>query len=196
LPVLGEAAALDLVGALAAAESVTGPFDSEAVAAALRLLRPPPGRMQARVLRSGTTVLDDTYNANPQSVRAALRTLTELTQSESGRRAVVVLGEMRELGPVAEAEHQALGAVLAGSGARLAVSCGGLADLAVVAAARAGVPAVRAADVAEAAQLTATLVAPGDVVLVKASRGVGAERVVESIVTAGGGEVDLAEGAS
>jgi UDP-N-acetylmuramoyl-tripeptide--D-alanyl-D-alanine ligase len=196
LPVLGEAAALDLLAALAAVESVTGPFAADAVTAALRLLRSPPGRMQARVLRSGTTVLDDTYNANPQSVRASLRTLGELTQGASGRRAVVVLGEMRELGAVAEAEHQALGAALAGCGARVALSCGGLADLAVVAAARAGVAAVRASDVIEAASLAAQLVSPGDVVLVKASRGVGAERVVESLVSAGGGEIEAGEGAS
>jgi UDP-N-acetylmuramoyl-tripeptide--D-alanyl-D-alanine ligase len=196
LPVLGEAAALDLLAALAAVESVTGPFAADAVTAALRLLRSPPGRMQARVLRSGTTVLDDTYNANPQSVRASLRTLGELTQGASGRRAVVVLGEMRELGAVAEAEHQALGAAVAGSGARVALSCGGLADLAVVAAARAGVAAVRASDVIEAASLAAQLVSPGDVVLVKASRGVGAERVVESLVSAGGGEIEAGEGAS
>jgi UDP-N-acetylmuramoyl-tripeptide--D-alanyl-D-alanine ligase len=151
--------------------------------------------MQVRVLKTGTTILDDSYNANPQSVRAALRTLGELTQQSSGRRAVIVLGEMRELGPLAEAEHRALGAALAGSGARLVLSCGGLADLAVVMAARGGVAAVRAADAAEAAQLAVQLVNPGDVVLVKASRSVGAERVVESLVNAGGGEVEPAEGA-
>jgi UDP-N-acetylmuramoyl-tripeptide--D-alanyl-D-alanine ligase len=194
VPVIGEAAALDLVGALAAVESVTGPFDSSAITAALRLLRAPAGRMQARVLKNGTMILDDTYNANPQSVRAALRTLGELTQQVSGRRAVVVLGEMRELGDGAEAEHAALGAALVGSGARLVLSCGGLADLAAVTAARAGVAAVRAADVVEAAQLAVQHVAPGDVVLVKASRSVGAERVVDSLVNAGGGEVEPAEG--
>jgi UDP-N-acetylmuramoyl-tripeptide--D-alanyl-D-alanine ligase len=195
LPVVGEAAALDLAGALAAVESVTGPFDSSAISAALRLVRPPAGRMQARVLASGTTILDDTYNANPQSVRAALRTLGELTQQAPGKRAVVVLGEMRELGPSAEAEHTALGAAIVGSGARVVLSCGGLADLAVVTAAKGGVAAVRAADADEAAKLAAQLVGPGDVVLVKASRSVGAERVVDSLVNAGGGEVEPAEGA-
>jgi UDP-N-acetylmuramoyl-tripeptide--D-alanyl-D-alanine ligase len=189
LPVVGEAAALDLVAALAAVESITGPFGASAVAAALRLLRLPPGRMHARTLRSGVTVLDDTYNANPQSVRAALRTLAELTEGASGRRAVVILGEMGELGSIAADEHNALGAAIAGSGARVALSCGGLADLSVVAAAQGGVAAVRAADVREAAELAPTLVSTGDVVLVKASRSVGAERVVEALVRAGGGEL-------
>jgi UDP-N-acetylmuramoyl-tripeptide--D-alanyl-D-alanine ligase len=193
-PVLGEAAALDMVAALAAVESVAGPFDAAAVTAALRLLRLPPGRMHARSLRSGVTVLDDTYNANPQSVRASLRTLAELTEGAAGRRGVVILGEMGELGAIAADEHRALGEAIAGSGARVALSCGGLADLSVVAASRGGVAAVRATDVGEAAMLATTLVSAGDVVLVKASRSVGAERVVAALVQAGGGEIASAEG--
>lgn len=193
-PVLGEAAALDLVGALAAAETITRAFDSDGLAAALKMLRAPPGRMQARTLNNGTTILDDTYNANPQSVRASLRTLAELIQGADGRRGIVILGEMRELGAIAAQEHKALGAAIANSGARLAVSCGGLSDLAVVAAARAGVAAVRAADAPEAAKLATSLVSAGDVVLVKASRSVGAECVVDALVRAAGGEVAVPPG--
>jgi UDP-N-acetylmuramoyl-tripeptide--D-alanyl-D-alanine ligase len=194
LPVPGEAAALDMAAALAAVEAIAGPLGAATIADALRRLRLPPGRMHPRSLRSGITVLDDTYNANPQSVRAALRTLAELTNGPSGRRGVVILGEMGELGAIAADEHDALGAAIAGSGARVALSCGGLADLSVAAAARGGVAAVRAADVGEAAALAAGLVAAGDVVLVKASRSVGAERVVDALILAGGGEVSGAEG--
>ena len=64
----------------------------------------------------------------------------------------------------------------------------------LAAAAQGGVAAVRAADAAEAAELAPQLVNPGDVVLVKASRSVGAERVVESLIHAGGGEVEPVEG--
>ena len=187
LPILGEAAALDLAAALAAVESVTGLLDADRITSALRKhLRSPPGRMQVRRLLSGTAVLDDAYNANPQSVRAALRTLGEVGQ---GRRVVVVLGEMRELGDLAAEEHSALGSAIVASGAGLAVSCGGLADLALQGAERAGMTVARGRDVADAARLATALVAGGDVVLVKASRGVGAETVVEALVRAGGGEV-------
>jgi UDP-N-acetylmuramoyl-tripeptide--D-alanyl-D-alanine ligase len=183
-PILGEAAALDLVGALAAAESVAGELDGGTIVRALA--EHPceaPGRMQVRQLADGTTVLDDTYNSNPESMRAALRTLAEVAQ---GRPAVVVVGEMRELGAVASHEHSALGAAIAESGARLVVSCGGLADLAVTAAERAGVAAARAVDALDAARLAMALVGAREVVLVKASRGVGAERVVEALVRARG----------
>jgi UDP-N-acetylmuramoyl-tripeptide--D-alanyl-D-alanine ligase len=142
--------------------------------------------MQVRLLADGTTVLDDTYNSNPQSMRAALRTLAEIAQ---GRPAVVVVGEMRELGAIAAREHSGLGAAIAESGARLALSCGGLADLAVASAERAGVAAARAIDTLDAARLATALVGARDIVLVKASRGVGAERVVEALVRARGGEV-------
>ncbi len=188
LPIMGEGAALDLAAALAAVEAVAGPLDSDLIANALRKhLRRPPGRMQLRRLRSGTAVLDDAYNANPQSVRAALRTLGEFAQ---GSRRVIVLGEMRELGDLATEEHSALGSAIVACGARLVVSCGGLADLAVQGAEQAGVSVARGRDASDAARLAAFLVSAGDVVLVKASRSVGAESVVEALVRAGGGEVE------
>jgi UDP-N-acetylmuramoyl-tripeptide--D-alanyl-D-alanine ligase len=184
----GEAAAIDLTGALAAVEAVVGSLGDDAISAALEAPRAhPPGRMQVRQFADGATVLDDTYNANPESVRAALRTLAEVA---GGRRAVVILGEMRELGSSAPDEHAALGAAIAEAGARLAVSCGGLADLAILAAEKIGVVASRAVDAAGAAAVAASQVRAGDVVLVKASRAVGAERVVEALARAHGGEVE------
>jgi UDP-N-acetylmuramoyl-tripeptide--D-alanyl-D-alanine ligase len=190
LPLLGEAAAVDLAAALAAAESLVGPFADDVLAAALREPRfrrgAGAGRMQVRRLADGALVLDDTYNANPQSVRAALRTLREVAE---GRRAVVVLGEMRELGPSAPEAHASLAEAIVESGTRLAVSCGGMADLAVDGAARRGVEGAYAANADEAAHLVVSHVQPGDVVLVKASRSVGAERVVDALARARG-EVD------
>lgn len=185
LPIPGEAAALDFLAALAAVEAVSGPLGNGAIEAALATMTPPPRRMQARTLTNGTTILDDTYNANPESVRAALRTLRELAR---GRRAIVVLGEMRELGPTGGDEHDRLGAAVAAAGARIIVSCGGLADRTALEAERAGVRAIRASDAEAAARGAVAIVAPGDVVLVKASRSIGAERVVEALVAAGGGE--------
>jgi UDP-N-acetylmuramoyl-tripeptide--D-alanyl-D-alanine ligase len=189
LPLVGEAAALDLCAALAAVESVTSRLDEGALTAALRThLRRPGGRMQVRRLANGTILLDDTYNANPQSFRAALQTLAEIAR---GRPAVIIAGEMRELGAVASSEHVSLGLVLAGAGARLAVSCGGLADLALRKAQEGGLRVALGKDAEDAAKLATTLVNADDVVLVKASRGVGAERVVDALVRAGGGEVGL-----
>jgi UDP-N-acetylmuramoyl-tripeptide--D-alanyl-D-alanine ligase len=179
LPMVGEAAAVDLAGALAAADAAAGFLGEERVAAGLRSLAAlPAGRMQVKQLADGTTILDDTYNANPQSMRAALRTLGEIA---TGRRAVVVLGEMRELGESAPEEHASLGASIVAAGAQIAVSCGGLADLAVSAAERSGVGASYATDAVGAARFAVTLSRPGDVILVKASRSVGAEGVVEAL---------------
>jgi UDP-N-acetylmuramoyl-tripeptide--D-alanyl-D-alanine ligase len=177
LPIPGEAAAIDLAAALAAAEAaVDGPVDPRA---GLRSLAPIAGRMHVR-RAGGVTVLDDAYNANPGSMRAALATLAEA----GGTRRVAVLGEMKELGPAAEREHQALADAVVSAGVSLLVSCGGLADLVARGAGARGVDVVLAADAAAAARAAAERVRPGDVVLVKASRSVGAERVVEAL-TAG-----------
>ena len=189
LPIPGEAAALDLMAALAATEAVVGPMEAEAITDALRNHLPAiAGRMQVRHAANGTIVLDDSYNANPESVRAALRTLGEVSENR-GRRAVAVLGEMRELGPLGRDEHAALGSAIAASGATLAVAIGDVAELAIAAAEGAGVTGVRVADAERAGRVAATLVEPGDVVLVKASRSVGAERVVAALLEAGGGEI-------
>lgn len=175
LPIPGEAAAMDLVAAIAAAEAAAG--RALDVQAALAGLAPIEGRM--RVHRAGDVqVIDDAYNANPASMRAALAALAEM----DGARRVAVLGEMKELGPVAEREHEALGTAVVEAGVKLLVSCGGMADAIARVAAAAGVEVVRAASAEEAARTTAERVRARDVVLVKASRSVGAERVVEALV--------------
>jgi UDP-N-acetylmuramoyl-tripeptide--D-alanyl-D-alanine ligase len=191
VPLVGEGAALDFCAALAAVESVGSRLDGDAASRALRdHVREPAGRMQVRRLANGTTVIDDTYNANPQSVRAALHALAEIAGARS---AVVVLGEMKELGSIASAEHASLGAELARSGARLALSCGGLADESVQNAERLGLAGELARGAEDASRRAVALVRAGEVVLVKASRSVGAERVVEALIRAGGGEVTRPE---
>lgn len=175
LPIPGEAAAIDLAAALAAAEAASDArIDA---AAAMGTLAPIAGRMHVRRAR-GITVLDDAYNANPGSMRAALATLAECGD---GRR-VAVLGEMKELGPSAAREHEALADAVVEAGVALLVSCGGLADAIARSANARGVDTVTGRDAAEAAGIAAERVRPGDVVLVKASRGVGAERVVAALL--------------
>jgi UDP-N-acetylmuramoyl-tripeptide--D-alanyl-D-alanine ligase len=177
VPIAGEAAALDFVAALAAAEAAAGSIADSAVAAALRSIGPMAGRMHARNV-GDIVVLDDAYNANPASMRAALATLREIGQA----RRVAVLGEMKELGPAAEREHADVGRAAAAAGVALLVSCGGLADVIARAAEQAGVETVLAPGAAEAARVAVERALPGDTVLVKASRSVGAEVVVDALV--------------
>jgi UDP-N-acetylmuramoyl-tripeptide--D-alanyl-D-alanine ligase len=196
LPLVGDAAAIDLLAALAAAEAASGvTFSAARIDEALAALAPPAGRASVVALADGTLVLDDTYNANPASMRAALATLRELAagagrgRGERGpRRAVAVLGEMREIGPSAIAEHEALGDAVAAAGVALLIGCGGLAEATLARAAAAGVAVLHAADAHEAAKIACEAVGAGDVVLVKGSRGVQTESVVNALVTARGRE--------
>lgn len=181
VPIPGEAACVDFVAALAAAEAAAGPLDDARIAHAMSTLGPISGRMQVRHA-AGFDVIDDAYNANPGSMRAALGALSEMG---AGRR-VAVLGEMKELGPVAQREHEALADSVVQAGVKLLISCGGLADAIGRAVATRGVEVVFAGDAGGAARAAAQSVRSGDVVLVKASRSVGAERVVAELLRAGG----------
>jgi UDP-N-acetylmuramoyl-tripeptide--D-alanyl-D-alanine ligase len=124
-------------------------------------------------LPSGVTVINDCYNANPLSMRAALDDLA----THSGRR-VAILGDMLELGAGEVEAHREIGAYAASSGVDVLLAVGPLsAELA-----RAfGESALHVADAAAAAALAPGLVQPGDVVLVKASRGIALEAVAESL---------------
>ena len=132
-------------------------------------------------LPSGATVIDDSYNANPTATKRALDVLA----SASGRRRVAVLGEMLELGDHSIALHEDVGRAAARARVGLLVTVGGapaaaLADAAVAA----GLPrsAVRHfATSDEAADTVAAAVHAGDVVLVKGSRGVKTDRVVDRL---------------
>ena len=129
---------------------------------------------------AGRTIVDDAYNASPGSVNAALELLAGLP----GRR-VAVLGEMRELGAAHEAGHREAGESAGRVLDELIVvdgAPGGAARGIVEGALAAGLAPARiavAADVAEAVGATLARLRPGDVVLVKASRGVELERVVD-----------------
>lgn len=126
-------------------------------------------RGQRRATADGILVIDDCYNANPMSMRAAL---DDLSLSADGRR-VAVLGDMLELGSHAVEFHSQIGEHARNREIELLVTVGPLA------ANMAGDHAV--SDAAAAAELVPQLVGPGDTVLIKASRGVGLEAVSESI---------------
>jgi UDP-N-acetylmuramoyl-tripeptide--D-alanyl-D-alanine ligase len=139
-----------------------------------------PGRAAMRTTRDGVRVIDDTYNANPHSVAAALRTLAGLRGSG---RAFAVLGDMWELGEQAEPLHAACGAEAARTGVDVLVGFGPLSVHLLRGARDAGLAEVfEARDPAEAAARVRERARPGDVVLVKGSRGMQMERVVRALV--------------
>jgi UDP-N-acetylmuramyl pentapeptide synthase len=177
-PLPGEAAAIDLLAALAAQEAASREVLSsntiEKAVAAVRL----SGRGAVRKLANDVLVLDDSYNANPASMRSALATLVEIAGS---RRKVAVLGEMKELGPLANAEHEFLGDAIADAGVALAIGCGGLIDLTLERAASRGVGVLHCASTTEAAERTKENIAPGDALLIKGSRSTGTEAVIKAI---------------
>ncbi|MEO7113629.1 MAG: UDP-N-acetylmuramoyl-tripeptide--D-alanyl-D-alanine ligase [Polyangiaceae bacterium] len=186
LPLIGEAAAIDFVAALAAVENlVDQSLEDAKIASALASLDVPSGRISIVKLTDGTIVIDDSYNANPDSVRAALASLSEVAKSE-GRRSVVVLGEMRELGEHEDEAHAEIGDAIVANEIALAISCGGLADVAIARAARAGVSVQSASNAENASKIAVSEVRAGDVVLVKGSRGVASEVVVEALIRARG----------
>lgn len=153
------------------------------IAHALESCRPMGGRLVIRPGRHGATVIDDAYNASPASVEAALAVLLA---AGPDRPRVAVLGEMLELGDWAEDAHRGIGR--AAAGADFLVAAGEHAETIAAGAAEAGMPAERiatAADAGEAAELATELLESrmkGAVVLVKASRGIALEKVVERLV--------------
>jgi UDP-N-acetylmuramoyl-tripeptide--D-alanyl-D-alanine ligase len=133
-----------------------------------------PGRGQRRPLPGGITLIDDAYNANPVSMRAALDALAAI---ETNGRRVAVLGDMLELGLDAERYHREIGA-----------SANDTLDLLVTVGPLAAVMATdfrgehhHAADAEAATLLVPTLLRPGDVVLVKASNGIGLKLVCDTL---------------
>jgi UDP-N-acetylmuramoyl-tripeptide--D-alanyl-D-alanine ligase len=130
--------------------------------------------------RNGATVIDDSYNASPGSMLAALEVLS---LAPRGALKVAVLGDMLELGDHAERAHEDIGS-LAGKTADVLIAVGEYAPRMVQAARRAGLPSDRAFVVESAEQAVASLtplLSAQTQVLVKGSRGMRLERVVEQI---------------
>lgn len=160
---------LNALAALAAARAV-GVEPAGAVRVALSRLRG-----QRIALAHGIIVINDCYNANPMSMRAAL---DDLAGTAAARR-VAVVGDMLELGPDERRFHAEIGAHALEVGIDVLVTVGPLARHA--AAGFAGGAAHEAATAADAARMLPALLEPGDAVLVKASRGVGLEVVAEAL---------------
>jgi UDP-N-acetylmuramoyl-tripeptide--D-alanyl-D-alanine ligase len=130
-------------------------------------------------LPGGVLIINDCYNANPVSMRAALEHLAQIAARRGASRTIAVLGDMRELGPHAERYHEEVGRAAAGTAAVL-VAVGEYGGAYARGYGAAG-EVLRAADAADAADLVREVVRDGDVVLIKASRAVGLERVAEAL---------------
>lgn len=171
-----------LMNALAAAAvGVALELDPEEIVAGLHTYRGMYGRMHVRHGQHGVTLIDDTYNANPQSMQAALHCLAHTPVA--GQR-VAVLGDMLELGVTAPALHEDIGTLVAQSAIDQLITVGPLAHHIAHGAQRAGmmtrhIHAIPTQE--EALAVLQALVRPGDVILLKGSRGMALERLVQAL---------------
>lgn len=177
-PLFGRANLENLLAAVAVATTLG--VKLEEVAERVSTLRPATHRGDLLSLGGGVRVIDDVYNSNPRALGRALGTLGE----SSGRR-VAVLGEMLELGAATDKLHRASGEAVAAAGVAVLVTVGGdparqLGDAARLAG-LADDAVHHVADAEAAASLVTSVVEPGDTVLVKGSRGIGLERVVDRL---------------
>lgn len=139
------------------------------------------GRMECTELPNGVTLIDDAYNANPESMRTALRALAMIGRS---RRTWAVLGEMRELGDHAVEEHDAIGRMAVRLDISHLVAIGSMGKIMQIAATNEGSwgdESIHVEDVDAAVAYVLERWRPGDVVLVKASRGIRLERVAQAL---------------
>jgi UDP-N-acetylmuramoyl-tripeptide--D-alanyl-D-alanine ligase len=178
VPVIGEHQVTLALEAAAAARELG--IRLEESAEALRGFEPPPMRL-AVCQCGGVTVVNDAFNANPLSMRAALAQLALWPE----RRKVFFAGDMRELGAASRAEHEALGRALVEAGVSRLVCVGRESRATAEAAVAAGLRAdnvTALADSSAAARMAPDIIRDGDVVLIKGSHAVHMERVAEAIV--------------
>jgi UDP-N-acetylmuramoyl-tripeptide--D-alanyl-D-alanine ligase len=181
-PLLGLPGAYAFTAAVASLEVLLGrPLTGEEVATALGSpLLGEPGRLTPVELADGSLVLNDTYNSSPASVQSSLGVARELAERRRAR-LVLVLGEMRELGALSAAAHRGLGRDIVSAQPALVVAFGGDARHFLENARERGVPTHLAVDAPGALEILRAERRPGDVILVKASRSLRAERVVEGL---------------
>jgi UDP-N-acetylmuramoyl-tripeptide--D-alanyl-D-alanine ligase len=154
------------------------------VAQSLHSVAAPPQRGEVMRFAAGFTVINDSYNSNPAALLSMVRTLVD---GSGASRKIVVAGEMLELGEDAAAAHRETGAKIAASGIDMLIGVRGLANELVAGAS--DIDARFAADSGEAGDMLAEIVRAGDVILVKGSRGVRTEKVIERLL----GRFDLEE---
>jgi UDP-N-acetylmuramoyl-tripeptide--D-alanyl-D-alanine ligase len=159
----------------------------ETIKAGLEAFKPVSGRMNVKRLTGDIHLIDDTYNANPDSMKAAISTLSKISV---GARGAAVLGDMLELGDQAQSLHRDVGVGAARAGVSRLYVCGEFAAEVITGARDGG---MRPADTFEGthAEIVEDLkdwLHPGDWLLVKGSRGAAMEKVVEGLIAWAGEE--------
>jgi UDP-N-acetylmuramoyl-tripeptide--D-alanyl-D-alanine ligase len=180
LPLLGNHFVSNALAAVAAS-SLFG-IELEKVKEVLEHFHPFHRRMEVIPLEGGKTLIDDSYNANPRSMDLALETLAEL---KGKGRAIAVLGDMLELGRFSEEAHRQLGEKVKGLSIDLLLTLGEKAPIVVESAIRHGFEPKRAKVVkshSEAISFLKEVIREGDWILVKGSRGMAMEKVVEGLI--------------
>jgi len=175
----------NVINALAAAAASWAlGLDRHEIAAGLAAFRPVPGRTEIRRLGNGAFLMIDAYNANPASVREALKTLQGLRGSGG---AIAILGDMLELGEQSEALHQEIGTLLADANIHDLFLKGSLTKALAAGAIRRGFPAERITFFEDPEKVVSSLrsrLKKGDWILIKGSRKMNMEAVAEKIIAA------------
>ena len=182
LPTPGEHNVQNALAAAAAAWALG--FDREAIAAGLAAFCPVPGRMEIRRLGNGAFLIMDAYNANPASMREALKTLRELRREG---RATVILGDMLELGAKARKLHEEVGGILVETGVDRVFLKGALSRSTAAGAMKKGFPEEGIAFFDDPEEILASLrsiLKEDDWILIKGSRKMKMEAVAEAIISA------------
>lgn len=178
LPLPGRHNVTNALAAAAAAHAIGIPM--AAIVAGLERFTPPAMRLEVRRTRAGVTIVNDAYNANPASMKAALATLA----ASAATRRLAALGTMRELGAASGDAHADLGALAGTAGLDALFLLGEHAEAVRAGAVAAGMHADRvfvAATHAALAQALTTYCRPGDVLLLKGSRGAAMEEVLRHL---------------
>lgn len=182
-PLLGRAGAYALAAGVAAAETLSGERLS-ATGLEAALLSPEliePGRLVPIMLRNGAVLIDDTYNSNPASLLSSVSAAAEIARARAAR-LWLVLGEMRELGEDSPRLHREAGESLVDIGAERVLAVSGDARWLLEPFEKASTQTDFVPDVEHAVSVLSAEIKKGDVVLIKASRGVRAERIVEALL--------------
>ena len=179
LPFAGEHNLTNALAATAAAYALG--LRPEEMEEGFRSSVPLPGRFRPIPLRGGGLLLDDTYNANPASVEAALRSLSTLRR---GRRTIVVLADMLELGKSSGVSHFRIGHLVAATGPDLLFAFGKEASSIALGAREGGMDPGRVAHFEDREALRGALTGAlraGDIILVKGSRGMQLDKITEVV---------------
>ncbi|MFP4053995.1 MAG: UDP-N-acetylmuramoyl-tripeptide--D-alanyl-D-alanine ligase [Phycisphaerae bacterium] len=177
LPLAGKHNAMNALAAIAVAQRFG--FEQDAAAEALADFSPVDMRLQWSTA-GGRTIINDTYNANPASMVAAANVLADC----DGRR-VLIAGDMLELGEGTESLHRETGEAVTAAGVHLVIGVGELGSILAAGARDAGAAVECFATVEDALEGVEALLGDRDTVLVKGSRGMRMERIVEKLAAGG-----------